>query len=62
MSQNESLTVSNESLFMGHALLFAARPESSEAGLFSRFRCVLDILLSAGMGGNGAVCGAFKGR
>ncbi|CDX27119.1 hypothetical protein MPLSOD_100383 [Mesorhizobium sp. SOD10] len=35
------MTGRNESLFMGHALLLRARPESLEAGLFSRILCVL---------------------
>ncbi|WP_210215064.1 hypothetical protein, partial [Mesorhizobium sp. M4B.F.Ca.ET.089.01.1.1] len=38
---NESLTAQNESPFIGHAFLLRARPESSEAGLFSRILCVL---------------------
>jgi hypothetical protein len=62
MSQNESLTAPGESLLMAHALLFAVRPESFEPGLFSRFRRVFGHPLSAGMGGNGAVCGWFKNR
>jgi hypothetical protein len=35
------LTAQNESPFIGDVLLLRARPESFEAGLFSRILCVL---------------------
>jgi hypothetical protein len=46
---------------MGHALPFAARPESSEPGLFSDFVAFPGIPPIVEIGGNDGVAGNFGG-